>query len=108
MLYQDEFEVVWAGGPLLPPRSSRPSRIWLLGPPSTEDAPVTIDRPKRAYNKTNQKYWGKGQRDSVRPGRVDTLSEATIEGTRPAGDSTEHLLHGSAYAERTITVKETE
>lgn len=62
MTYTDTFDVVWSGGPLLPPRRSKPPRWWTMGgavafvehDPKETERLRNATRTKRAYNKTGK------------------------------------------------------
>ena len=53
---QEEFDVVWNGGELLPPRSSKADIRFDAMPSFDLDAAATLEeaRPKRSYNRTGQ------------------------------------------------------
>lgn len=62
-MYPEDYEIVWSGGPLLPPRRSKPPRWWTMGNRavgSAEDQAADPNeakrlkesmRPKRQYNR---------------------------------------------------------
>lgn len=63
-----EYEVVWSGGELLPPRDSVkdsrwqriPSLLWEMHeprPPENVKLRKALKKTKRMYNKQNQSYW---------------------------------------------------
>jgi len=56
-----DYDVVWHGGELLPPRDSAPDHTWdtieVLLPHDQEVYIVT--HPKRRYRKVNHLYWAK-------------------------------------------------
>ena len=62
MRYPEDFEIIFDGGPLLPPRRSKPPRWWTMGghvavtePDPTEATRLReATRPKRAYTRSGR------------------------------------------------------
>ena len=51
-VYGDEFEVIWDGGPLLPPRESKTSHVWeTLPAPTYKERGVILHRPGKGYGR---------------------------------------------------------
>ncbi len=87
--YQNHFDIVWSGGPLIPPRRSKPPRWWTMGAghalmesdPKETERLKQATRPKLAYNKTGKH----GRVSVIQCGPVVTTGEPSTPGAGARG-----------------------
>lgn len=99
--YREQFEVVWSGGPLLPPRETPPDPLWdtiralyadCFGEVSEVTYATKVTKTARVYNKKHPSFWieksqgGGGGGSAALRHRVPAAERSTDPaGPEPAG-----------------------